>query len=742
MTQSMRVRLLLGSALLIVPLQAHSQDQMPAQAPLPLAPRKPVTVAAVQPAAAVRRATPHQPVTVGAVRPAATAKRPKLVRHAAAPAPQPAPVAMPVAAAAPPPKPSGLVAAVTLGDIGFINGLHFANLGGHRELYMPIPDDADVTATTLTLVVDDFAAHEAKRNLIVQINDRTVTAIALDGQGRGRTLQVPLGGARPKDGYLKLAFLYSGAATPDHCIDVRYVGDSVTVRPQTAVDIQIGAAGHLDVATTAALMPRDVAVMLPHRHLAETEMAAAITVARALYSSGRRVTFYEGYDAVADIAKGDDAGHWTRGIILIGTLADVGGVVDSPVATVAGDLHGFGMIDAVRVHGQPALAVADAASVRAARLFGTPLLAATRGLSAASVGQVSPIDLPTDRVTFDQLGVPPAEVEVFGRADLGAILDTRRLPAGTRPTRLSLDVMVAPDGAGAKAVVSAFVNERLVGSSVAATDGPTHLDLPLPNGLVGTVANLRIVVERDIAQGDCRFGPQGYPAQILGSSSLTLGQASGTAHDFADLTARFVHGVDVLLPATAADQPARVLGIVSQAANQLSPDTAPLNVSYIATGSAPVPEGPFIAVSELPPSGANPRVRFDRGRVAVIDQSGHTLLDLGGFNGGAVAQVLQDGEMSGLWIKPLSSDGRAPSPPELHLDHGDVAFIDDKGVALAMSTERGTLVKISYPDQVSWLTVADRFRSWIIGGLWLLGTAVLLLALQRLFRRRPAHPSE
>src|SRR6185437_1134689 len=189
MTQSMRVRLLLGSTLLIVPLQAHSQDQIPAQAPLPLAPRKPVTVAAV--------------------RPAATGKRLKLVRHAAAPAPQPAPVAMPVAAAAPPPKPSGLVAAVTLGDIGFVNGLHFANLGGHRELYMPIPDDADVTATTLTLVVDDFAAHEAKRNLIVQINDRTVTAIALDGQGRGRTLQVPLGGARPKDGYLKLAFLYS-----------------------------------------------------------------------------------------------------------------------------------------------------------------------------------------------------------------------------------------------------------------------------------------------------------------------------------------------------------------------------------------------------------------------------------------------------------------------------------------------------------------------------------------------------
>ena len=44
------------------------------------------------------------------------------------------------------------------------------------------------------------------------------------------------------------------------------------------------------------------------------------------------------------------------------------------------------------------------------------------------------------------------------------------------------------------------------------------------------------------------------------------------------------------------------------------------------------------------------------------------------------------------------------------------------GVALALSTERDTLVRVTYPDQVSWLTVADRFRTWIIGSLWVLGT--------------------
>ncbi len=87
-------------------------------------------------------------------------------------------------------------------------------------------------------------------------------------------------------------------------------------------------------------------------------------------------------------------------------------------------------------------------------------------------------------------------------------------------------------------------------------------------------------------------------------------------------------------------------------------------------------------------------------------------------------------------------DGAAPAPSELHLGHGDVAFIDRNGVALAMSTERDTVVRISYPDQVSWLTVAERFRSWIIGGLWLFATAALLFFLQRMFRRRPAETGE
>jgi hypothetical protein len=53
-----------------------------------------------------------------------------------------------------------------------------------------------------------------------------------------------------------------------------------------------------------------------------------------------------------------------------------------------------------------------------------------------------------------------------------------------------------------------------------------------------------------------------------------------------------------------------------------------------------------------------------------------------------------------------------------------------------MSSERDTLIRIAYPDQVSWLTIAGRFRPWIVGTIWTLATVIFLLALQRMLRRR------
>lgn len=639
-------------------------------------------------------------------------------------------------------RPGNLTTSVTLGDIGFVNGLRFANLGGRREVFVPVPQGPAIAASELVLALDDASAHDAKRSLEILINDRVVAAIPLDGHQMGRTVRVPLADARPREGFIKLAFLYSGAATQDRCIDVRYVGDSLTIRPESSLEIEVDFPSVPDVGATAALMPRDVTVVLPRRPLTPQDIATALTLARSLTASGRRVTFHHGFDSIRESVKQAEARRWARGVILVGSLDEAAEFLEAPLVAVAGAAPAFGTVAAGRVGGFPALVVSDVASVRASRLFASPSLSATRGIAAASVGETALPIVPGDRISLDRLGLAPAQVDVFGRADLSVTIASHALPAGTQATRLILDVMIAPDGAGEKAVVSTYVNERMLGSTVAAIGEPTRLDIALPEGLVGATANVRVVVQRRSAQGDCRFEPQGYPAQILASSVVVLTSATGLAHDFSDLVPRWANGVEVLMSRTALERPVVTAGLVAQVLNVLSPETAPITVKFVSSGTAPAPGGPFLAVSDIAPSGITPRVRFDQGRVAVADRGGRILLDLGGFSAGAVAQIVASGAHSGLWIKPLARDGSLPATAELRLDRGDVAFIDRSGIALAMSTERDTLVQVTYPDQVSWFSIAERFRPWIIGGLWLLATVVFLLVLQRLLRRRATATGE
>lgn len=644
------------------------------------------------------------------------------------------------------PRSGALLATTTLADLGFRDGLRFANLGGRRDIFVPLPQGIAIAQGELLLALDDMTAHDARRSLEVLVNDRSASALALDGHAAGRLVRIPLAVAKSqdalKDGFLKISFQYGGAATPDRCIDVRSVGDSLTIRPESAVEVDVDLAGVSDIATAAALMPRSVALVLPARRLAPRDIAAALTVARALAGSARRVTFHYGYESLPELARRSDPRRWTRGLVVIGAPADLSGALDQPVAKLAGPLPTFGTLALGRIGGLPSLLVSDVTPAQASRLLGSPQLAATRGMAATAVGDSARPPLPSDRVSFAELGLAPEPAEVFGRADIAMALDTRMLPAGTRASRLALDLMVAPDGNGERAVTSVFVNERLLGSLVAQTDAPTRFDLPLPDGLVGTVANVRATIQRPSTQGDCRFDPQGYPAQILGTSSLVLAAAPAVAHDFSDLVPSFAGGFEVLLPASAADAPAHVLGAVSDVVNALTPETATIAVKFVAAGAAPVPETAFIAVGDAPPAGITPRARFDRGRVVVVDRSDRTVFDLAGFSAGAVAQIVMAGEHPGLWIKPLAADGSLPEPPDLRLERGDVAFIDRTGVAMAMSSERDRLVRITYPDQVSWLTVAERFRSWIVGGLWLAATLVFLLVLQRMMRRRPAGGEE
>lgn len=680
-------------------------------------------------------------------------RKPLLLRPDLAPvasqAPPPAPfpktaaiVADPAFAPEAPPKP--LVGGILLGDVGYSNGFRFSNLAGRREIFIPVPEGVALNFSELSLSLDDVSAHEARRSLEILVNDRSVSAVPLDGKGSGRVLRIPLTNVVSRDGFLKLTFLYSGAATQDRCIDVRYIGDSLTILPDTAIEYEVRGGDAPNVTGTAALMPQKVAILLTSPQLSAEDVATALTLARSLITTGRRVVFHHGVDALPGLVKREDGRKWSQGLIVVGPMDRVAGRIDPPALTLAGMRPGASLpvgdssLAAVRIGGVPVLLVTSAASARAGRLLGNSSLAVLRDTPTASINAVVAPKGTIDRVSFDELGLVPAQADVFGRADLTGAIAIRNLPSGTRASRMLLDVMVAPDGAGEKAVVSAFVNERLLASTVAAIGEPTRLDFALPDGLVGTVANIKTVIQRRSAQGDCRFEPQGYPAQLLGSSSIVLSSARAVPQDFSDLVTLWGNGIEVSMPASMARRPLAALGLMADVLAALSSEAAPIVVRFVEDGATPTPGSPFIVTGDVPPAGSAPGVLFDRGRVAIADRAGRTRLDVGGLTTGAVAQIVTSGSNSGLWIRSLARDGSLPISPAVHLDRGDVAFIDRTGVALALSSERDTLLQVSYPDRDSWWSLAARFQSWIIGGLWALLTLVILYVVQRNYRRRAA----
>ena len=409
------------------------------------------------------------------------------------------------------------------------------------------------------------------------------------------------------------------------------------------------------------------------------------------------MAFHRGYDALPEIAKRERDGRWTRGIVLVGPLDDAAGVLDSPVATVAGPVPAFGTLAAIRDRRHAGSCWSPMRDVaRAGRLLADRCLPRRAALRRPRSATTAPIALPTDRDDLRSArrragagrSVRPRRTRRGHRHPHGCPAERGRRgfcsTSWWRPTAPAKRPSSAPSSTSA---CSAARSRRPA--------KPTHLDLPLPDGLVGTNANVRAVVQRRSAQGDCRFEPQGYPAQILGSSALVLARADAMSQDFSDLAARWADGLEVLLPASAADAARRVLGLVADVLNALSPEMRRSPSDFVAAMSdaraeRSLPRRQRCAARRSQsaralrsrPRGRRPTAPAARCSISAASPAG------------AVAQIVEPATIPACGSSRWRPTARCRRRPTLQLDHGDVAFLDHNGVALAMSTERDTLVQI------------------------------------------------
>jgi hypothetical protein len=572
---------------------------------------------------------------------------------------------------------------VTLDELGYRDGVVFSGLSGKVDLYFPVPGPAWTRSMRLRLPYSTQAAFESRRSVQLTVGGRTLFDAPLGKEATSGVIDVPVALDAIHDGYVRATLTYSGAITENRCMDRRQSGDTLSFAPDGGLAEAVEAGSPPTVASAIALMPREVTVQLPAA-ASEAQAAAALTLAAA--------------NSHAEIVPGAAPGAEdpARGLILI----------DGPASPALRAAPHPGASELILGGPNPA------ADARAIASTWTGLFDAT------SVQRISTTASPSRDLRFIDLNADSRSIEIGDTGGWSVGLPMARLPAGKTIEGLSVDVAVAVEDAAVRPIVSVWFNGLMLGSAPANQAGPTHLRVPVPEGLVEARNSIEVRVTRQRRQ-DCGDFPQSYPAQLLGSSEVLLGDAARTT-DFFQLAPMFHSGVTVVVPNAAA------LPLAAKVVSGLAGPGAVIAVSYGVMPAA----GPVILISAEPPPGAKPRLSFGASGAALVNHSDQPLFSASRLETLTTAQLLEvDGRVV-LWLRP---GARAPIPTELWLDRGDVAFIGAAGVEMAAATGRDRLVDVhdrAMPKRAGFLP-----SHWT----WAAGAGALVLLMLFVWAAQPSN---
>jgi hypothetical protein len=621
--------------------------------------------------------------------------------------------------------------AIAIPELGFAEGVHFGALGGVQTLFFPVPDSAGVTSGVLSFSFDAAAPLEGRRSVLVTIGDRTAYSQAVPVGRERQVVELPLLPGDFAGRFVKVTIRYSGLLTNDRCVDLRLANDRFTILPDTTLRLTLAAKQLAGVNTVFALLPPTVALGVPDRKLTEREMAAAISAVRLMKTSGRSVEVVP-LEALLS-AKAEDAQRWQRGDVILAAPSDVATVAPN-IASMAGGRIGKASVAALP--DGPGLLLTGDDPQPAVNLLGSTWRMAAAG-KTLRVSTVQPVERPSERLTFDRLGIATPESTVPDEAVWTANFNANDLPAGRTPAAFDLDIGVGANGNDAPAVINVFLNGRFLAGEPVSKTGIARVHATVPQGLVGLRNQVRVVVRQQPRGGDCTYQPTSFPAQLLGSSSIELRDERSPAQDFFQLApaARDRLTVFVRDALTGAAQRTAIQTIGAVTAD-LAPADAPIVVKRIEVDQIGKPDSSFIAWGDFRFDDHATPVRIDRGNLLVRARSGRHLFDLHEAGDTLIAQlVTPSGTQPGVWLRNVNADESAIAPQTIGLDRGNVAFIGASGVALALSTERERLVEVVYPNEESWLDLLRRYRTWIIAAAWLALTIGVLVALARMHGR-------
>lgn len=598
--------------------------------------------------------------------------------------------------------------ASTLAQQGLTDGLSIVDDAGSESFYLRVPSDVTLANPSVRLHLEVAPSLLRGSSVQVFINGVPRTQIPigeLAGTATERQVSLPLSPNDLKSRFIavRVVPVFIGVAMP--CITERANRGYLRILPDSGLLFDDAHTARQTVRAFLSLLGPSPRVRLPGGAVTPQEFRTILAVASYLRSQGRQPVWQNDASMPADIVISRDRS--ARGLAL---MHDPAGGTSLVVSTLAPQ----------------------------ALLLGpwTDLLASDQFSSSTTPNQV---DGPASRaLTLAQFGVTAEAVPLDGRAAW-----TFSLPPETmrrrQPDGLHLNLVVPPSLPGNPLLLHVFDNGSLR-NVVALPDlgGPVSVNLPLVEANGPISDSLRLVLVRQNDTGNCQGTLAHSWAQILPSSTVTT-KGIAPADTLDTIGRSFEARAPVYLPPDALREPAAWMPLLSGVVNDLRLN--PYNLTIHADASVPAPGQTFLWLRPETPGGFSAPIRFDRGRIRIVESNGNILLDSPPLPTIEFATVLRRGGDRGLWIKS-DVDAAAIRPLGFDTAPGDLVLMDRNGQITSIDTRvfpAGTdrAPAVSYPESQSWLDRVQNARLWVLGGGLFALTLIFLSILDKLRRHHP-----
>lgn len=627
-----------------------------------------------------------------------------------------------------------------LGDIGYKDGVIFEGAETIHEvkLNFPLPSDTTMENANIHLKYRVSPLLNDLANLQLSVDNYPLEQVRLNSQGVDQILIAEIPKRFLRNGNIQLTVRAALPISEDRCLDTRVNGSNLHIDPDSTFTLHYsGEIGSLRDAWT--LMPNQVVMSIPDREFNPAEFNAAWELLDNLKRQGKEVkivTFPEiGHVVVAKHAELEQ--------FLQQELVELEHK-DSNSYSLNEDINSSSMA-LVTSPVRSLIAILDPQQTGALQLMNNPW----RKLGVSGHYRTSSIDYADN---FSGLGSVPSvdntlELKLI---DLGAdtstryvrsnlkwnmVLDPFRIPAGTRPDYMFLNIIAPPPPGKPPFELYVYLNDIMI-HATRLENGHTkqEISVPLPQNYQEPYNRIQIQIQNTDPQGDCRADLAAFPVQILPDSSIIVKRDLSSPKYFSELPVYFADDFDVYLPTNYLQTPMAALPYVSALTARLPVPFKTRAAQFSQTGDLISPERPFIAIGDLNLDSVESPVKFDQGEIEIIDRNNNPLLKVDELPNVTIAQIVSSKQQKGLWLRSTNK-GSFPDVQKLFLNHDDVAFADHSGLLFTMNSQQPTLATTYYPEARDWLALLGKYRFW----LFVIGWLALTLIVVYLFRRARQH---